>query len=133
MSYKNLYKVDMTRPGSKSRIKWEGNSLEEIKSWPDEVKENFGGELERLEHHEEPLDSKWMGKVLPGVQELRDEHKGVWYRLMFWLHIGWIYVLHCFKKTTNKTSPGDIEVAKKRMQTIKSRKDTPAGKEEKSA
>jgi phage-related protein len=74
-----------------------------------------------------------MGKVLPGVQELRDEHKGAWYRLMFWLHIGWIYVLHCFKKTTNKTSPGDIEIAKKRMQAIKSRKDTPAGKEEKSA
>jgi hypothetical protein len=37
------------------------------------------------------------------------------------------------RKTTNKTSPGDIEIAKKRMQAIMSRKDTPAGKEEKSA
>jgi phage-related protein len=123
----------MTRPGSDSRIRWEGDSAKEIRSWPDEVKENLGGELERLEHHEEPLDSKWMGEVLPGVQELRDKHKGVWYRLMFWLNLGWIYVLHCFTKTTNKTALGDIEIAKKRMQTIKARKDTPAGKEEKRA
>jgi phage-related protein len=70
---------------------------------------------------------------LPGVRELRDEHKGVWYRLMFWLNLGWIYVLHCFKKTTNKTSPGDIKITKQRLRTIKARKDTPAGEEDKSA
>ncbi len=73
-----------------------------------------------------------MGKVLPGVSELRDQDKDWWYRLLYWLNAGWIYVLHCFKKTTNKTSPGDIEIAKKRMQAIKARKDVPA-KEEKSA
>jgi len=123
----------MTGPGSKSRIKWEGNSQKEIRSWPKEVKENFGGELERLEHHEEPLDSKWLGKGLPGVQELREEFKGVWYRLMYWLNVGWIYVLHCFNKKTNQTSQGDIEIARQRMQAIKARKDAPAGKEEKSA
>jgi phage-related protein len=97
------------------------------------VKENIGGELERLEHHEEPLDSKWMGKVLPGAQELRDEQKGVWYRLLYWLHDRWIYVLHCFKKTTNKTSKADINIARDRMSKILQRKDSPAGKEEKSA
>jgi phage-related protein len=96
------------------------------------VKENIGGELERLERHEEPLDSKWMGKVLPGVQELRDEFKGVWYRAFFWLNAGWIYVLHCFTKTSNKTAQADIELAKQRLQAIKARKDAPA-KEEKSA
>jgi phage-related protein len=122
----------MTSKGSKSRIKWEGNSNKEIRSWPDEVRENIGGELNRLEHHEEPLDSEWMGKVLPGVQELRDEHQGIWYRLMYLLHVGWIYVLHCFQKKTNQTSQADIEIAKKRMQAIKARKDAPA-KEEKSA
>src|SRR5258708_26457325 len=41
------------------------------------------------------------------------------FRSLYWLNAGWIYVLHCFKKTTNKTSPGDIEIAKKRMQAIK--------------
>ena len=52
---------------------------------------------------------------------------------MYWLHMGWIYVLHCFKKKTNETSQADIEIAKKRMQVVKARKDAPAGKEEKSA
>src|SRR5260370_18179494 len=120
----------MTSKGSKSRIKWEGDYKKESRSWPDEVRQNIGGELDRLEHHEEPLDSEWMGKVLPGVSELRDQDKDWWYRLLYWLNAGWIYVLHCFKKTTNKTSPGDIEIAKKRMQAIKARKDVPAKEEE---
>jgi phage-related protein len=123
----------MTRPGSKSRIKWEGDSQKEIRTWPEEARENIGGDLERLEHYEEPLDSKGMGKVLPGVRELRDQDKDWWYRLLYWLNSGWIYVLHCFKKKTNKTSQGDIEIAKQRMKAIKARKDAPAGKEEKSA
>jgi phage-related protein len=122
----------MTSPGSKSRIKWEGDSQKEIRSWPEDVRQNIGGELDKLEHNEEALDSKWMGKTLPGVRELRDEDKDWWYRLLYWLHDRWIYVLHCFKKKTNKTSPGDIAIAKQRMKDIKARKDAPA-KEDKSA
>jgi phage-related protein len=73
----------MTSPGSKSRIKWEGDSQKEIRKWPDAVKENIGGDLERLENHEKPLDSEWMGKVLPGVSELRDRDSDLWYRLLY--------------------------------------------------
>lgn len=120
----------MTSEGSKSRIKWEGNSLEEIRAWPKGVKENIGGDLDRLERHEQPLDSKPMGKSLPGVSELRDEDGAFWYRLFYWLHSGWIYVLHCFKKKTNQTSLGDINIAKQRMKTIKQRKDAPAESEQ---
>jgi phage-related protein len=126
----------MTSPGSKSRIKWEGDSQKEIRSWPKDARQNFGAELERLEDHEEPLDYKSMGKVLPGVKELRDEDKDFWYRVMYWLHAGWIYVLHCFTKTSNKTSPGDIAKAKERLAEVKLRKDPPfkkEGKEEQSA
>lgn len=123
----------MTSEGSKSRIKWEGNSLEEIRSWPKDVKENIGGDLERLERYEEPLDFRPMGKTLPGVSELRDEDKDFWYRLLYWLHSGWIYVLHCFKKKTNQTSLGDIKIAKQRIRDIKQRNDAPASKEEESA
>ncbi|MGB7173222.1 MAG: type II toxin-antitoxin system RelE/ParE family toxin [Candidatus Acidiferrales bacterium] len=123
----------MTREGSKSRIRWEGNSLDEIQSWPKPVKENIGGDLERLERHEEPLDSRAMGKSLPGVRELRDEHKHVWYRLFYWLHAGWIYVLHCFTKQTNQSSLGDINLAKQRMKAIKQRNDAPAESEKKRA
>jgi phage-related protein len=123
----------VTRPWSKTRIKWEGDSQKIIRDWPKDVKENFGGELERLEHYEDPLDSKPMGKVLPGVSELLDKHNNVWYRVMYWLQLGWIYVLHCFTKKTNKTSAPDIKIARKRVQAIKARNDKPAGKETKHA
>lgn len=74
-----------------------------------------------------------MGKSLPGVRELRDEDKDFWYRLLYWLHLGWIYVLHCFRKDTNQTSKGDIDKAKERMARVEQRDDAPAGEEKKSA
>jgi phage-related protein len=115
----------MTSKGSETRIKFEGDSNKEIRSWPTDVKQNMGAELDRLDNYEDPLDSKPMGKSAPGISELRDEHTGVWYRLLYSLHVGWIYVLHCFKKKTNQTSQGDLKLAKKRLKTVKARKDEP--------
>jgi len=121
----------VTSKGSKSRIKWEGDSNKVIRTWPADVRQNFGGELQRLEGREEPLDSKPMGRTLPGVRELRDEDKDSWYRLLYFLHGGWIYVLHCFTKTTNRTSLGDIAVAKQRLSEVKRRADYPPSREKK--
>ncbi len=123
----------MTSEGSKSRIKWEGDSLEEIRSWPKDIRENIGGDLDRLERNEEPLDFRPMGRSLPGVSELRDRDEDFWYRLFYWFHAGWIYVLHCFRKKTNQTSRGDLEIARQRMKAVKQRNDTPAEREGKSA
>jgi phage-related protein len=127
----------MTSEGSKTRIKWEGDSNKEIRSWPEEVRQNVGLELHRLDNHEEPLDSEPMGKSAPGISELRDEHMGVWYRLLYALHAGWIYVLHCFKKKTNQTPQHDLELAQKRLKLAKQRNDQPFAvdgeEEEKSA
>lgn len=123
----------MTSKGSKSRIKWEGDSNEVIRQWPEDVRQNFGGELQRLDNREEPLDGKPMGKSLPGVNELRDEDKDFWYRLLYHLHAGWIYVLHCFTKKSNQTSMGDIKIAKQRLAALKERDDDPLEEEEKHA
>jgi phage-related protein len=60
----------MAKEDSKSRIKWEGDSPEEIRSWPADVRQDIGGDLRRLEDQEQPLDSKSMGQVLPGVHEI---------------------------------------------------------------
>ncbi len=120
----------MAKEDPKSRIKWEGDSLEEIRSWPADVREDIGGDLRRLEEHEQPLDSKPMGKVLPGVSELRDRDKDFWYRLLYALEYGWIYVVHCFKKKTNQTAKNDIKLAKQRLAKALLR-DKPSAREEK--
>lgn len=123
----------MTSEGSKSRIKWEGTSQKEIRSWPAGARSNIGNDLSRLERFEDPLDSEPLGKSLPGVHKLNDEDKDFWYRVMYTLRQRWIYVLHCFKKKTNKISKDDIKLAKKRLSEVEQRNDPPAEQEEKSA
>lgn len=52
-----------TVPGLKRTGQLEADSLKQIRSWPDDVKQDIGGDLRRLEDREHPLDSKPMGKV----------------------------------------------------------------------
>jgi phage-related protein len=134
--YKNLYKLRVEKEDPKPRVRFEGDSLEVIREWPKDAKINVGGDLRRLENHEDPLDHKFVGD---GLHELRDRQKNVWFRLLYWLNSGWIYVLHCFTKKTNKISQSDIDLAKDRKKAILKRKDPPyeppveGGGEEKSA
>ena len=71
-TYTYLYIVRRDRKGSRSRIKWEGDSLKQIRTWPEDVRSNLGLELHRLENYEAPLDAQAVGK---GVSELRDQDK----------------------------------------------------------
>jgi phage-related protein len=102
----------------RSRVRWQGDSLDVLKTFPDSVKENIGGDLSRLECGEEPLDFKPMGNVLTGVSELRDRHGRAWYRLMYCSKGGLIFVLHCFQKKTNQTEQKDIETARERLKVV---------------
>jgi phage-related protein len=120
----------LTSSGSKTRIKWEGDSQKTIRDWPNDVRQDVGLELHRLDNFEEALDRKPMGKSAPGINELRNEHLGVWYRLLYAHQGGWIYVLHCFNKKTNKTAPRDLTVARSRFNNVKARNDEPRRKEE---
>jgi phage-related protein len=120
----------VTSKGSRSRIKWEGDSLKEIRSWPEDVRSNLGLELHRLENYEVPLDSKALGK---GVSELRDQDKDSWYRILYALHSDWVYVLHCFKKKTRKIPKRDRQLAEERLQKAKGRGDAHPSEEDKRA
>lgn len=126
----------MANERTKSRLKWEGDSQEVISSWADAAKKNIGGDLRRLQDYEDPLDSK---HIEDGILELRDRDMHFWYRLLYKLQAGWIYVLHCFTKTTNQISKRDINLAKARLKAVDARQDKPfvkegdEGEEEKSA
>jgi len=86
-----------------------------------------------LDNYEQPLDSKPLGKVLLGISELRDQDEDFWYRVLYVLRYGWVYVLHCFKKKTNKISKNDIKVAKQRLAEVVRRDKPSTGEEKKSA
>ena len=102
-------------------VVFEGNSLKIIRDFPKDVRENFGGDLRRLQKGERPLDSGSMAPVLPGVFELRDQDRGAWYRAFYVKLGGVVYVLHCFTKKTNQTAKGDVEIGRKRLSDLKTR------------
>ncbi|MGC2372090.1 MAG: type II toxin-antitoxin system RelE/ParE family toxin [Candidatus Sulfotelmatobacter sp.] len=98
-----------------------GDSKDVIRSFPAAVREDFGGDLRRLQGREHPLNSGPMAAALPGVFELRADDKDLWYRVFYHMRDGVIYVLHCFTKKTNRTSQGDIEIGRKRLRDLKQR------------
>jgi len=102
-------------------VVFEGNSRNVIKRFPDEVRENLGADLWRVQSGERPLDSRSMAPALPGVFELRDQDKNTWYRVFYIKLGGMVYVLHCFTKKTNRTSKSDIELGRKRLSDLKVR------------
>ncbi len=95
-----------------------GDSQDIIRGFPAGVKEDFGGDLRRLQEGERPLDSASMAPTLRCF-ELRTDDKDTWYRLFYHVSDGVIYVLHCFMKKTNKTSQSDIEIGSKRLNALK--------------
>jgi phage-related protein len=64
-------------------VVFEGDSRAVIRSFPDDARENLGGDLRRVQSGEMPLDSGSMAPVLPGVFELRDEDKDSRYRVLY--------------------------------------------------
>ncbi|MFZ0199349.1 MAG: type II toxin-antitoxin system RelE/ParE family toxin [Candidatus Sulfotelmatobacter sp.] len=111
----------MSESPSPPDVTFEGNSRAIIRKFPKQVRENFGGELQRVQDGERPLDSRSMAPTLRGVFELRDEDKDFWYRVFYCTQDGMVYVLHCFKKKTNTTTQGDIEIGRKRLSDLKQR------------
>ncbi len=104
-----------------AKVVWEGDSRSVIKSFPEDARENLGGDLRRLQNGEQPLDSGSMAPALPGVFELRDEDRDFWYRVLYVRIEGVIYVLHCFTKKTNVTPQKEINTADQRLKNVKQR------------
>jgi len=54
-------------------IAWEGDSREVLKSFPEDIRQNFGFELWELQLGERPSDYRPLTSIGPGVFELRDQ------------------------------------------------------------
>lgn len=112
-------------------VVFEGDSRTVIKSFPDDIREDLGADLWRVQNGERPLDSGLMASALPGVFELRDQDKDLWYRVLYVRLDGVVYVLHCFTKKTNETPQKDINTARGRLSALKER--LAAGKNKKTS
>ncbi|MFZ2237480.1 MAG: type II toxin-antitoxin system RelE/ParE family toxin [Dokdonella sp.] len=100
-------------------LKFVGSSLDDLKDMPKSVTSEFGLDLMRIQYGGEAADFKPMATIGPGVYEIRNRDESGAYRVIYVAkYVEAIYVLHAFKKTTQKTAKSDIELATARLKQI---------------
>ena len=116
---------DVPKRPVKKITRWYSERLrEEVRKWPPRVREEMGGQLNKVEYGGEPQDFKPMQTIGQGVNEIRVSEEGDQYRLIYIAKFEEaIYVLHVItKKKTQKTPQSDIDIAKKRYAELVERR-----------
>ena len=106
-----------------AEIHFEGDSLEVLSAFPEEIKRCLGFSLRQLQIGRPPTSqTRSMRSIGPGVYELKESDERTWYRAIYLSRIGnIIYVLHCFEKDRRKTDRRDIQVARERYKRVMQR------------
>jgi len=101
------------------RVDFIGSSLEDLKKFPDEVKQDIGYALFEAQQGLKPIRVKPLKGFGAGVLEIIENSIGGTYRAVYTVKFPEvIYVLHCFQKKSTrgiKTPRQDIELIKKRL------------------
>jgi len=95
-----------------------GSSLDDLRNFPDEARRSAGFELRAVQDGFEPSDWKPMPVIGPGVKEIRIHVLGEWRVIYVARFRQTVYVLHAFQKKTRRTSPHDIDLARRRYRQI---------------
>lgn len=106
-----------------AELHFEGDSLEILSGFPDEIKRSLGFSLRQLQLGRQPTSqTRSMSSIGAGVYELKEADERTWYRAVYLSKIdNVIYVLHCFEKVSRKTDRRDIEVASQRLKQVRQR------------
>ncbi len=110
-------------PHEAAELHFEGDSLEVLSGFPDDVKRTLGFSLRQLQIGREPAShTRSMSSVGAGVYELKEADERAWYRAIYLSKVkNTIYVLHCFEKESRKTDRRDIEIARQRLKLVRQR------------
>ncbi len=97
---------------------WLGSSLDDLRAFPDDARQEAGFQLRRVQKGLPPADWKPMATVGPGVIEIRI-HTAQEYRVFYVAKFSEaVYVLHAFNKRTQKTLQRDIQLAQRRYSEL---------------
>lgn len=100
-------------------IEWLGSSKQDLRNFPTVARQRAGYQLELIQVGEEPSDWKSMESVGPGTREIRIKGRDGAFRVFYVVsRPEAIYVLHAFRKTTEKTEKRDIDLAKARYKLL---------------
>jgi phage-related protein len=112
------------RPPLRS-IRWMGDSLKVLRSFPEEAQHDIGHSLMIVQAGLMPLEAKPLKGIGSGVFEIVTRYDGETYRTVYAIKIGThIYVLHVFQKKSKsgiKTPQQDIDLIVKRLKEAQRR------------
>ena len=96
-----------------------GDSLECLREFPEEARQDAGYQLDIVQRGGQPDDFKPMRSVGKGVEEIRVwDDTGTW-RVIYTARLAdAVYVLHAFQKKTQSTSRRDIDIARERYSQL---------------
>lgn len=96
-----------------------GTSLEDLKAFPVDAKREAGFQLDRVQYNLDPADWKPMKTIGPGVRKIRIRCSDGAFRVIYTAKVGNnVFVLHAFRKKTQRTPHRDIELARQRLKEI---------------
>ena len=100
-------------------IEFRGGALTDLCRFPAAARREAGYQLFQVQEGYDPDDWKPMNTVGSGVREIRIRESDGAFRVMYIAKFeDAIYVLHCFQKKTQKTSPDDIALASLRYKDL---------------
>ena len=97
-----------------------GTAREDLAEFPESARRRAGYELFLVQVGREPAGFKPIPSVGPGAYEIRVRDEAGAFRVIYvakFEHA--IYVLHAFRKTTQKTAKADIDLAARRYRLIR--------------
>jgi phage-related protein len=100
-------------------LKFIGSSLSDLGDFPVEARRLAGFELWQVQSGLMPSDFKPMLNVGQGAYEIRVRVSGEWRVIYVARFADSVYVLHAFRKKTQKTRKEDIEIASRRYRQIR--------------
>ena len=100
------------------KIIWVGDSLKNLREFPEAVKDSFGYSLHKVQQGTVPKQTKPLRGLKPTIMEMVSDYDTNTYRAIYTIKIdSTIYVLHCFQKKSKR----GIKTPKQEMDLIKQR------------
>jgi len=100
-------------------IKWQGSSLNDLRSFPMNVRKKAGYALEQAQNGLQPSTWKSINEWGSGVVEIKIGAEAGTFRVVYVAKFeDAIYVLHCFQKKDQRTPHRDIEIIKTRYNGV---------------
>lgn len=100
-------------------VEFRGSSLNDLRAFPDSARHEAGHQIDLMQQGRHPDDCKPMQRIGVGAQEIRIRDTAGAFRIIYVAKFAdAVYVLHCFRKTTQKTSKTDLDLAARRYREL---------------